>query len=408
MNSEQIFSAAIGISSPWILTGVEFKNNNSSKELHINIDFEKGSQFKDEAGVLCSIHDTKQKTWRHLNFFEHACFIHCRVPRIKNTLGKVTLVQAPWARPGSGFTLMFEAYVMALIEGEMPFNKIGNIIGENAHRVWTIFNYWIGLAYQSDSMKKITSLGLDETSRRKGHSYITVAVDMDERRVFHVTEGKDRSTVEKVKNYLESKDVDIGNVVHASMDMSPSFISGVLEYFPQAEIHFDRFHVVKLLNEAMDKVRQNERKEHEQLKGHKYTVLKSKDKLSNKKKLELADLITLYPTLGEAYRLKELFNDVWEMETEEEATSFLVQWCEEVDRAGIEPFKKFANTVKAHWTGIVNFCETEINNGILEGINSKIQLAKRRARGYRRTNNLINMVYFLCGKLKFDYPLYSS
>jgi len=93
------------------------------------------------------------------------------------------------------------------------------------------------------------------------------------------------------------------------------------------------------------------------------------------------------------------------METEEEATCFLVEWCREVDAAGIHPFKKFANTVKSHWTGIVNFCETEINNGILEGINSKVQLAKRRARGYRCTKNFINMIYFLCGKLEFDYPL---
>ncbi len=83
-------------------------------------------------------------------------------------------------------------------------------------------------------------------------------------------------------------------------------------------------------------------------------------------------------------------------------------WCKEVEAKGIEPFKQFSNTIKAHWTGIINFCETEINNGILEGINNKIQLAKRRARGYRCVQNFTNMIYFLCGKLKFDYPLYSS
>ena len=119
-------------------------------------------------------------------------------------------------------------------------------------------------------------------------------------------------------------------------------------------------------------------------------------------------MIKLFPTLGEAYRLKELFNDLWDMESEEEATHFLVEWCKEVDASGIEPFKQFSNTLKAHWSGIVNFCETQINNGILEGINNKIQLAKRRARGYRCVRNFINMIYFLCGKLKFDYPLYSS
>lgn len=96
------------------------------------------------------------------------------------------------------------------------------------------------------------------------------------------------------------------------------------------------------------------------------------------------------------------------MDTEEEAVAFIKAWCDEAEKLKIDPFNQFIKTVKSHWTGIVNFCETEINNGILEGINNKVQLAKRRARGYRCTKNFINMIYFLCGKLEFDYPLVSS
>lgn len=408
VNSEYLFKMALGIESPWEITDIKFENLKSSKELNINIDFKRGSRFPDNTGELCEVHDTVNKTWRHLNFFEHACYLHCRVPRIKTTDGKVKLVEVPWSRAGSGFTLLFEAYVMALIECEMPVNKIGHLINENPHRLWTIFNYWIKRAYNADQPRTPKKLGLDETSKKKGHDYITLAVDLDERRVFHVTEGKDKKAVKAVKTYLESKGIDANKVRDASMDMSPSFISGIREYFPNAEIHFDRFHVVKLLNEAMDKVRQAERKEHEALKGHKYTFLKNRNNLSDNKQKALSELITLYPTLGEAYRLKELFNDLWEMDSDEEATYFLVDWCKEVEKSNITPFKQFVKTVKAHWTGIINFCETEINNGVLEGINSKVQLAKRRARGYRCTENFINMIYFLCGKLKFDYPLYST
>jgi len=408
MNSEYLFKMALGIESPWEITDIKFENLKSGKELSVNIDFKRGHRFPEETGGLCEVHDTVQKTWRHLNFFEHACYLHCRVPRIKTKDGRVKLVDVPWSRAGSGFTLLFEAYVMALIESEMPVNKIGKLVGENAHRLWTIFNYWISRAYTADKPKTPKKLGLDETSKKKGHDYVTLAVDLDERRVLHVTEGKDKTAVKAVKTYLESKGINVNKVTDASMDMSPSFIAGVLEYFPKAEIHFDRFHVVKLLNEAMDKVRQMERKEHAELKGHKYTFLKNRNNLSESKQKALSELITLYPTLGEAYRLKELFNDLWEMEEEEEATQFLVDWCNEVEKSNISPFKQFVKTVKAHWTGIVNFCETEINNGVLEGINSKVQLAKKRARGYRRTENFINMIYFLCGKLKFDYPLYSS
>jgi len=115
-------------------------------------------------------------------------------------------------------------------------------------------------------------------------------------------------------------------------------------------------------------------------------------------------LIETYPTLGEAYRLKELFGDFWEFNDKEQGMAFLAYWCDLVEDSGIPAFKKFANTLNAHWTGIVNHIESKISNGILEGINSKIQLAKRRARGYRNIENLINMIYFIAGKLQFDYP----
>lgn len=406
MNSEYIFSMALGLQNPWVLAGVEFKTVDNKKELHINISFPKGEKFPDEQGTLCTIHDTTQKTWRHLNFFEHQCFLHCNVPRIKTSDGKVRLISVPWAREGSGFTLLFEGFVMMLIESEMPLNKIGVLLAENAHRLWTIFNYWLTKAYHADKPTQVTKLGFDETSRKKGHAYITLGVDLDKKKVLHVVEGKGKDCIAAIKTHLIHKKMVIDKVAHTSIDLSPAFIAGINLHFPKSEIHFDRFHVVKLLNEAMDHVRQLERKEHAILKGHKYLFLKNKANLSSEKLLELQELINLFPTLGKAYRLKELFNDLWDMETAEEATAFLVQWCKEVDESECEPFKRFARTVKAHWHGIVNFCETSISNGILEGINSKIQLAKRRARGYRCTKNFINMVYFLCGKLSFNFPGY--
>ena len=156
----------------------------------------------------------------------------------------------------------------------------------------------------------------------------------------------------------------------------------------------------------MDTVRKQERKEHEQLKGHKYTFLKNN--LSKEKQTQLTELITLYPTLGEAYRLKTLFNDLWNMDDQESAMAFIDCWMDEVKKSKIQPFMSFAKTVKSHLLGIINFVKTRITNAILESINSKIQMAKRRARGYRNTDNFINMIYFLCGKLKFNYPPYTA
>ena len=137
------------------------------------------------------------------------------------------------------------------------------------------------------------------------------------------------------------------------MDLSPAYIAGVTEHFPKAQITFDRFHVVKLLNEAMDQVRKSERAEYEDLKGHKYTFLKNPQNLSDTKRQELEVLVRAYPNLGEAYRLKTLFNDLWGMPSKEAAGVFLNQWCDEVDLASIPAFDKFVKTVKAHWDGIV-------------------------------------------------------
>jgi transposase len=347
-----------------------------------------GSRFPDEANELCPVHDTVERQWQHLSFFEHTCYLHCAVPRITTSSGKVRNVDVPWARPGSGFTLLFEALAMAMIEREMPVNRVAEILKVNPQRIWTIFNHWMGVARDADDPSSLTKLGVDETSTKKGHQYVTLGVDLDQSRVIHVTEGKGKATLESIRKHLESKGATQEQVEQISMDLSPSFIAGAAASFPAAQITFDRFHVVKLLNEAMNQVRMAERQEHEGLRGHKYTFLRNRDTLSDKQATALADMIKLYPTLGEAYRLKELFNDLWSMPDKPTAEAFLRLWCTEVDAAKIPAFMRFANTVRAHWSGIVHFVESRITNGILEGINSKIQLAKRRARGYRNINNL--------------------
>jgi len=114
----------------------------------------------------------------------------------------------------------------------------------------------------------------------------------------------------------------------------------------------------------------------------------------------------MYPKLGQGYQLLEMFKDFWDIKDKEEAESYLAFWCDYAYESSIFPFRRVVNTIKSHWSGIINYIESRINNGIIEGINAKIQLAKKRAREYRNTTNLINMIYFICGKLKFDYPRY--
>lgn len=396
---------ALGLQSPWQVESTEFKEGSKGKELHIYIGYTSG-YFVDRLGKS-TVHDRVSRKWRHLNFFEHECYIHCEVPRTRDTKeGNPKRVQVPWARTGSGFTLLFEAYSLCLIEQEMPINKVGKMTKEYPNRIWTIFNYWISIAYNEADHSDITVLGIDETSSKKGHDYLTVAMDMDNSNVVHVTPGKGAETIVAIADYLESKGTTKENVVQVCIDLSPSFISGVTSEFQNAEITYDRYHVKALLNKAMDQVRKNEYRVHKQLKGHKYLFLKANKNLSTKQRTERNELLELLPTIGEAYRLKLLFDDFWTMENQEDSHGFLSYWCDLVEESKIYPLIRFANTVKVHWKGIVNYLYKPISNGILEGTNSIIQLAKRRARGYRNTTNFINMIYFLCGKLKFNYPLY--
>jgi transposase len=405
MNSTEIFSIALGLERPWQIREVRFETpKESERELHIYLDFERGTKFPSRTGEYTSAYDTEEKRWQHLNFFQHRCYLHARVPRLQDANGKVYQTEVSWARAGSGFTLLFEAYAMLLIECEMPVCNVSETLEVTQPRIWRVFDYWIKKAYSQDDLSEVKQTGVDETSRKKGHEYITQFVDLEEKRTVFVTGGKDATTIEKFVEELETKNGKKENIELVSMDMSPAFIAGVMEQLPDSQIVFDKFHLVKLLNEALDEVRRLERKGNELLKNHRYTILKKYENLSQKKKYELDALLPLYPKLGEAYRLRQLFLDVFDVRDAQEAKGYLWFWCDQALEAGIVPFKKFVNTLKAHWWGIVAYFDRRVTNGILEGINSKIQLAKRRARGYRNTNNFINMIYFLCAKLKFDYP----
>jgi len=244
-------------------------------------------------------------------------------------------------------------------------------------------------------------------SSKKGHNYVTTFVDMEQRRVIDVQQGKDSDVITSFVEQLELKGGDRKQIEQVCIDMSPAFIGGTINMFQNSQITFDKFHIIQHLNNAMDEVRKKERIGNELIKNHKYTYLRHNKKLSEKKRSELEYINMLYPKLGEAYRLKEMFLDVFNIEDADEAKGYLKFWCDLVIESAIQPFIMFVNLIKSHWFGIINYFDTKLNNGILEGINSKIQLAKKRARGFRNINNYINMIMFVSGKLKFDYPRYS-
>ena len=401
-NSAEIFALALGLQEPWFIEKVAFNEVNSQLDIYIN--FTRGHKFSTDDGQARTAYDTVERKWQHLNFFQHKCFLHARVPRVKQGDGKIVTQSVPWARSGSGFTLLFEAFSMLLVESEMPMSKAAKLVQVYPQRLWNVFNYWISRAHKQDEIEDLEQIGFDETSTKKGHNYVTTMVDLKERRVLFSTKGKGADTIDKSVEYLKEKEVSIKKINQVCIDMSPSFISGCEKYLPNAAVTFDKFHVVKEINKAMDELRKSERKGNELLKGHKYTFLKNR--LSPKIQPQKHFLLEQYPRLGEGYRLKQMFNDFWEIKDPDEAEGYLAYWCDLVRESKIQPFIKAVETIQNHWRGIVNYIKSKINNGILEGLNSKIQLAKKRARGYKNIDNFINMIYFIAGKLKFDYPQY--
>ena len=406
MNSVDIFTMALGLQSPWHVSKVEFLvGDDKNNELHLWLSYEAGFKFSTLDGKFSTAYDTIDKTWRHLNFFQHRCYLHASVPRVKSGEHQIHMVKVPWARENSGFTLLFEAYTMLLIEKEMPVSSVSCTIKETAPRIWRVFNHWIQKAFQSDDLSSIRKIGVDETSRKKGHKYITQFVDLDTRRTLFVTEGKDAKTFELFAQELQCKGGKVENIELVSMDMSVAFISGCLSTFTNAQIIFDKFHIVQYLYKALDEVRRIEHYNCNLLKGERYTLLHKSSKLSKEQIQKLDQILISYPTIGEAYGFRESFMDVFCIENPDDAKGYLTYWCDVVMDSGIQPFKKFVGIIKAHWYGITTYFDNKgISNGILEGINSKIQLAKRRARGYTNVDNFINMIYFIAGRLKVDYP----
>ena len=404
MKDAELLQMALGLAPPWQVSTAEF--NPDEKRLDIRLDFPKGSTFSCSKCGLSGVkaHDTIEKTWRHLNFFQHEAYLTARVARIDCDKCGIHLVDVPWARPGSGCTLLFEAMIMVLAKA-MPVKTIAEFVNEHDTRLWRILHHYVDEARKAADHSKVKHVGMDETSRRRGHNYVSLLVDLDETRVLFATDGKDASTVDRFKADLIAHGGDPDAIEEMCCDMSPAFISGVEKQFPEAHITFDKFHVLKILNEAVDLVRREETKDRMELKGSRCLWIKNPSnlKVSQAEQLEHLTIKTLNLKTSRAYHIKLNFQEFYQQPSQA-AETFLRKWYFWATHSRLEPMKKAAYTIKSHWDGVLRWFKSRINNGILEGINSLIQAAKARARGYRTERALTTMIYLIAGKLKLDLP----
>ncbi len=396
---QQLFEKALGLVPPWKVTRSEF--DPVAKRLDLFLDFERGARFRcpDCGAEGCPVHDTEDREWRHLDFFQYQAYLHARVPRIRCGKDGVRQVEVPWARPGSGFTHLFEAFVMTLA-AEMPVKAIADLVGEHDTRIWRIVHFHIDRARAKEDFRPVRHVGVDETSRRRGHHYASLFCDLERAKLVFATKGKDAGTFARFKADLSAHGGDPKQIVELCMDMSPAFLSGAQEHFSGVPITFDRYHLMQDLNFALDQVRRAEQEHRSTLKKSRYLWLTNPERLSDGQRAELERPSREHERTGRAYRIKLAFQELY-AQSPEDAEDHLRRWYAWAIRSRLDPIVEFARSVKEHWDGVLRWFTSRVSNGILEAIGSLVQAAKRRARGYRTTENLIAIAYLVAGKLDF-------
>ena len=398
MRDTSLLQLALGLVPPWTVAGSDF--DAAARRLDIHIDFAVGSRFNcpDCGADNCPVHDTEQTRWRHLDFFQHQAYLHARVPRVRCARCGVKKVSVPWAREGGGFTLLFEALIMALVSA-MPVNAVARLVGEHDTRLWRVIHHYVERARASTDLSSVTRLAIDETAARRGHHYITLFVDIDQARVVFATEGKDAATVAAFADDITAHGGDPEAIAEVCIDMSPGFIRGIADSLPKAAVTFDKFHAVKIINNAVDQVRRAERKAHTLLAGTRYLWLRNPDKLSEHQRAILEDLPMRHLKTARSWRIRLAFQDFYQQPSSEAGAAYLKRWYFWATHSRLPPIIDAAHTVRRHWHGILRWFHSKIANGLIEGINSLVQAAKAKARGYRSIRNLTAMIYLLVGKL---------
>jgi transposase len=398
MDANKLFDMALGLGSGWTVTKSEM--NIESRQLKLWLDFAPGTLFAcPKCGEFCAVHDTVEKTWRHMDFWQHTTELIARVPRTDCPEHGVLVAAVPWAREGSGFTLMMEAMVM-LLSQQMSVLAVAKHLGEQDTRIWRILRHYVGQAHQEADWSHVREIMVDETSSRKGHRYVTSIVDAKSRDLLLLVEGRESQALEVFCQELVAHGGCPDQIELICMDMSPAFRKGARKAFPKARVVFDRFHIMQMAGKALDEVRKALRRQGIDLQGGLW-ALRGNEWTRTQEQLALRKaLCQEHPKLGRAMMLRELLQDILAGEDIES----LKWWCTRARRSRLEPFRKLADSIREHWQGVIAFMETRVTNGLIEAINGLLQLAKRMARGFRSFKNFQTMAYLKTSNLKLNLP----
>ena len=410
MNECEFYRVILGVEEPWEVQEVVLKAEEQKVEVRVGA--RTGTRWKcPQSGQAVSIHDHVERSWRHLDTCQFETVLRCRVPRLRLPEGSVWTVPVPWAEKGSRFTVLFERLAVTVLLAARSLKQAAGWLRLDWDAVQRIMERAVERGLERRELEGLRHLGLDEKSFRRGQDYISVMTQLGpEARVLEVCEG--RRTEDAVGLLQTLPPAQREKIQAVAMDMSAGYAAATAQALPAAVVVHDRFHVSKMLGEAVDQVRRAEHKERsaegdERLKGTRHLWLwhPAEIGMGSPERLETFEALA-YQNLrtARAYYHRIQFLEFWDCKDIQEAQRHFAQWWHEARRSQLGPIKKVATTLKDHLEGLLAYFKHRITNAVTEGFNSMIQSLKAAARGFRNFEHYRTRILFFLGKLNL-HPL---
>jgi len=355
-----------------------------------------------------SIHGRRVKRWRHLDLGSNRCVIECELRRLWCWDCGVRYEAVPWARANAPYTRDFEDLVAWLAQ-QMAKTPIAGLLRIGWESVGKIVERVVADHLDERRLSGLVAIGVDEISWRRGQRYLTSVADHRKGRIVWCAPGRNAQTLQGFFDHLGERKHTIKAV---SIDMSGGYQQAIAENLPDAEICFDPFHVVRLAQRAVDQVRRDQWNEHERshtplgkwIKGTRWSLLKAPAKQTIAQLALLHQVQQANKPLYRAFLLKEELRVLYQLEDPTLAPEHLDAWLDWASRSRLEPFIKLARTIRRHRNGILAAIRLGLNNGRLEGHNSRIRLISHRSFGFHSAAPLIALVYLCCTGIVIPLP----
>ena len=408
MQETEFYQKILGLAEPWFVSDV--KLDKKSQQVDVFVDHPEGTQFCcPDCGKACPVYDhTPARRWRHLDTMQFRTVLHANPPRVKCCEHGVKQASLPWAEKNSRFTIFFERFAIDVLLATQTVQGAQGILNTSWDETWHILQRAVERGKARKSPTPMPRIGIDEKAFRKGHNYITMLYDLERSTVEAISDGNDTESGNACFSQLSEE--QLGSVEAIAMDMSAAYVKSAKQNIPLAEtkIVHDRFHIMKLASEAVDKVRRSEHRElqshgDKRLAGTRYLWLSGQENLTESQRMRFDAVYKQELETGKAWAYKEMLRDLWHQDDERSDKLFFNDWYNRVIHTKLAPLKKVARTIKERLDNVVSYCTHGITNAVAEGINSKIMSIKRRVGGYRNRENFKIAIYFYCGGLDL-YP----